>query len=236
MPLHDWSERIGWDGFHHIWIVELLRWVKPQLPADYRAHIGSSPILSVGSVGEKPDVSVRRWTPNDSVPATAPDPAPLAVDALEPDEEVATLTLDPHKALFVTRQGRLVAAVELVSPRNKDRASARATYVSRYLGYLMEGVHLLLVDVHPNPRDYSFADSLAAELHLRHSPLPAPFAVAYRVGEPAPDGGRFLAVWRRPLHADSALPFLPLPLTVHFSISVDLEETYSRAAADAYLP
>ena len=37
MPLHNWTDRSGWDGLHHLWITELLRWVKPRLPAGYRA-------------------------------------------------------------------------------------------------------------------------------------------------------------------------------------------------------
>lgn len=66
-------------------------------------------------------------------------------------------------------------------------------------------------------------------------PTPAPFAVSYRVDGPAPEGGRFLAVWRRPLTVGEPLPTLPLPLAGFDSVSVDLEGTYRRAAAMAYL-
>jgi hypothetical protein len=59
--------------------------------------------------------------------------------------------------------------------------------------------------------------------------------MSYRVGEPSPSGGRFLAIWRRPLAAGQPLPTMPLPLSVHLSVLVDLEVTYRRAAADAYL-
>lgn len=37
MPLHDWADRPGWEGVHHLWIAEILRWVKPRLPLGYRA-------------------------------------------------------------------------------------------------------------------------------------------------------------------------------------------------------
>jgi hypothetical protein len=57
----------------------------------------------------------------------------------------------------------------------------------------------------------------------------------YRVGEPAPLGGSYLAIWRRVLEVGRVLPTLPLPLTVDLSISVDLERTYNSAAADAYV-
>ena len=43
MPLHDWNEVRGWDGVHHLWISELLHWIKPRLPEGYRAYIESAP-------------------------------------------------------------------------------------------------------------------------------------------------------------------------------------------------
>jgi hypothetical protein len=60
-------------------------------------------------------------------------------------------------------------------------------------------------------------------------------AVSYRVGEPAATGGRLLAIWRRPLTVGATLPAIPLPLTVEQAVVLDLEQSYMRAAADAYL-
>ena len=128
-----------------------------------------------------------------------------------------------------------MSAVELVSPRNKDRPSAREAYLARYLGYLLESVHLLLVDVHRRPIGFSFADRIAAELSIARDSLPAPSAVSYRVGEPAATGGRYLAIWTRALSPGASLPTLPLPLGVGSSVTVDLEQTYSAAAMDAYV-
>lgn len=230
MPLHNWTDRMGWEGVHHSWLTELLRWIKSRLPAGYRAYIGSVPTIAVGGPTEKPDVSVRQW-PRELAP-----PADGAADsASEPDEEIAVATIDPSAAVYVEREGRLTAALELISPRNKDRPASRATYVARYVGYLLEGVNLLLVDVHRRPLAFSFADEIARELQITQPPLPAPFAAGYRVGEPAATGGRLLAVWRRPLTAGDSLPTLPLPITVETAVPVDLEQTYLRAAADAYL-
>jgi hypothetical protein len=237
MPLHDWTDRAGWEGMHHLWITELLRWVKPRLPAGYRAYIGSAPLLAVGAPAERPDVGIREWHAETTTSPEGPAPAPPGDAAqIEPDVEVAVAAIDPGAALFVERHGRLVAAVELISPRNKDRPVSRTTYLSRYLGYLLEAVHLLLIDVHPRPLAFSFADRIAGELHVPQPPCPVPLAVSYRVGEPAATGGRLLAIWRRPLTIAAALPAVPLPLTVEVAIPIDLEQTYSRAAADAYLP
>src|SRR5262249_36330359 len=235
MSLHDWTNDAGWDGMHLLWITHLFHWLKPRLPQDFRAYVGSVPTLSVAGLTDPPAVAVGHWLP-EPPPEIPGIPADSTNGMLgEPDVETATLTLDPQKALYVTYRGRLVAAVELISPRNKDRASARGHYLARYLGYLQEGVHLLLVDVHRRPLNFSFADALAEELHITQPPTPAPFAVTYRVGEPAPTGGRLLAIWRRPLQAGGPLPTMPLPLTVQAAIPVNLEETYMSAAADAYL-
>ena len=155
---------------------------------------------------------------------------------LEPEIEVAVATLDPSTALLVERQGRLVSAVELVSPRNKDRPTAREAYLARYLGYLLESVHLLLVDVHRRPVGFSFAGSDRGRAVDRTGVAPAPSAVSYRVGEPAASGGsvpRHLAQRPRPggqLAHDAAGPGCGLVTS-----SVNLERTYSAAAADAYV-
>jgi Protein of unknown function (DUF4058) len=237
MALHDWTNSAGWDGVHSLWIVELLRWIKPRLPEGYRAYIGSTPALTVGTGDERADVVVRQWLPEppaDTHPSL-PEAAGNAPEFPEPDVELATLTLVPQKALFITVHGRMIAAVELISPRNNDRPSSRANYVSRYLGYMLDGAHLLLVDVHRRPINFSFAEALAQELQIRQPPSPAPVAVSYRVGEPAATGGRYIAPWRRELVVGQPLPTMPLPLTLHVNIPVDLEFTYSRAAADAYL-
>ena len=96
-------------------------------------------------------------------------------------------------------------------------------------------MNLLIVDVHPKPAGFSFADALARELDLKEASLPCPMAIAYEVRGPAPTGGSFVGMWRRQLVVGEPLPLLPLPLSVSTQLRIDLESTYSRAAADAYL-
>jgi hypothetical protein len=239
MALHDWTEVAGWEGVQQIWIVELLYWIKPRLPAGYRAYLGTTPAFAIGvPPEERPDVVVRAWPQGSdpTEPEAAPAPPGAGDSSEEPDQEVAVATLEGETGLFIERQGRLVAAVELVSPRNKDRPSACAAYASGYVAYLLKGVNLLLIDVHRRPLQFSFADRIAEELRLVNQPsTPAPFAISYRVGEPAPNGGRFLAIWRRSLLVGAPLPPLRLPLSIHESVVVDLEQTYARATAAAYL-
>lgn len=237
MPLHDWGTTESWEGVHLLWIAELVRWLKPRLPAGYRTFIGTAPALAIGAPGGKPDIGVREWLPpkDGETPAAAAPEAAQTSEVPEPDIEVGVALDEPDRALFVERDGHMVAAVEFVSPRNKDRADSKTTYLNRYLSYLGRGAHLVLVDVHPYLLRFSFADEIAAAVRLKQPPTPSPFAVSYRVGEPTAEGGRFLAVWRRPLRVGDPLPAMPLPLTVREGVLLDLEATYMRAAADAYL-
>jgi hypothetical protein len=234
MPLHDWTDERGRDSVHPVWLTYLLEYVQDRLPEGYKAFLGGVPSLTVDSGHGKPDVSVRQW---DQEPAA--EPATSSTNVLEPDLEASVaFRFDPQRALHIDFHGQLVAALEIVSPRNKDRADAKETYCNRYLGYLRLGVHLMLVDLLPRPKGFSFSDAITRSLGLDLPALPPPFAAAYRVGEVVPVGddlGSLVGLWRRPLQVGQPLPTLPLPLSVHKAVPIDLEETYRRAAKRVYL-
>jgi hypothetical protein len=230
MPLHDWTDRPGWEGLLIFWMTEIARRLRVDLPPGYRAVIGSSPLAAVGAVPVKPDVAVTNGT------APHPPVSPAPSDSVpEPDVEVAVATLEEDTSVQIEQSGRLVAVVELVSPRNKDRPSARDQYAARYLGYLRGGVHLLLIDVHRRPVGFSFPQLIAANLGQELSATPAPSAVSYRVGAPAATGGRMLGVWQHGLTVGESLPRLPLALTADDVVMTDLDATYAHAAADSYI-
>jgi hypothetical protein len=231
MPLHDWSDDRGWDSVHLLWLNQLLDWIQPRLPPDFRAYLGSVPALTIDAPNGRPAMSVRNW-PADAGPPPPPGPEGAGE---EPDgEAVATFTLDPQRAIHVDLHGQLVAALELVSPRNKDRPAARARYLARYVGYLRQGVHLMLIDVLPRPAGFSFPDAIAADLGFAVAPCPPPCAVSYRVSGPVPEG-TLLAWWRRTLQVGQPLPTIPLALNTRLRIPINLDQTYQAAARRAYL-
>jgi hypothetical protein len=204
----------------------LLDWFQPRLPEGYRAYVGSMPALT-----GRPDVTVRQWTQE---PAFAS--ATGTISSVVPDQEnIATFELDPQRAIHIDLHGQLIAAIELVSPRNKDRPSSRDLYLGRYVGYLRLGVHLLLIDVLPRPIGFSFADAIAADLGLANDPpMAPPSAVSYRVGEPVPEG-TLVATWRRPMQVGQPLAMIQLALSIGVAIDIDLDHTYEQAAKRAYL-
>ena len=234
MPLHDWRDERGWDGVHLLWLAQLLDWVQPRLPDGFRAYVGAVPALTLQAGDGRPDVTVRGWQ---GPPPAAPAAGAAVLPA--PDREaVAAFTPDAQRALHIDWHGQLIAAIELVSPRNKDRLDAQARYARRYLGYLRQGVHLLLVDVFARPTGFSFADAMSNDLGLGEPPTPPPFAVSYRVGSPVPSGdtmGTPVAVWHRPLTVGRPLSELPLALDEDVAVPIDLEATYHQAAKRVYL-
>src|SRR5262245_19889841 len=177
MPLHDWTDERGWDSVHPVWLTYLLEFVQERLPEGYKAFLGGVPSLAVDAGHGKPDVSVRQWGTG-----PAAEPAAGGTGVLEPDlEATVPFQLAPHRALHVDFHGQLFAALEIVSPRNKDRADAMEAYANRCLVYLRLGVHLMLVDVLPRPKGFSFSNAVTGGLGLDLPPLPPPFAAAYRV-------------------------------------------------------
>src|SRR5947209_11400531 len=85
MPLHDWTNDAGWDGFHLLWITHLFHDIKPRLPEDFRAYLGSIPALNVAVVPERPDVAVRHWLPEPPPEITAAADAAGDTSREEPD-------------------------------------------------------------------------------------------------------------------------------------------------------
>ena len=214
MPLLDHfhpplSDTQFWESFHSLWIAAMVERLNGTiLPQGYLAqaqvHIGgwfevdvaTFETASSGANGAaEGGVAVQTWAP----PATT-----LVFPAAFPDElEVR---------VFSTRAGpTLVAAVELVSPGNKDRAEARRTLAAKCASYLAQGVGLIVVDI---------VTGRSANLHNELMTLigqAGPFlfradvsvyAAAYRPTRP-PEGDR-VELWPVPLVVGQPLPVLPL--------------------------
>lgn len=114
----------------------------------------------------------------------------------------------------------LVAAIELVSPANKDRPVSRKAFAAKCAGYLRSGCGLVTVDVVTTRRADLHAE-LLGELGVEAgSPASGLAAVAYR-----PLAGR-LEFWPALLTVGQPLPELPLWLTGERAVPLDLEASY----------
>jgi hypothetical protein len=125
---------------------------------------------------------------------------------------------------------RLVAAIELVSPANKDREAHRRAFATKCAGYLGQGVAVIVVDVVTSRSGNLHADILqllgrAADTGLTEGA--ELYAVAYRpvVREQA----SIIEIWPAALAVGSDLPTLPLALNAELCLPIDLEATYTTA-------
>lgn len=123
---------------------------------------------------------------------------------------------------------RLVAALELVSPSNKDRRA----FATKCAGYLAQGVAVIVVDVVTNRSANLHAAILELLGHTSDTGLPDGtelYAVAYR--PIVRDGAEVVEVWPEPLAVGRELPTLPLALNAGLCVPIDLEATYTAPRA-----
>ena len=92
---------------------------------------------------------------------------------------------------------KLVAAIELISPGNKDRLGERRAFATKCVSYLYEGISVIIVDIVTNRRanlHNEILQLMEADAGLRLPPESSLYAVAYR---PLRRGeGDQIDVWR----------------------------------------
>src|SRR5205085_5235951 len=124
----------------------------------------------------------------------------------------------------------LVAAVELVSPGNKDRPESRRAFATKCAALLGQGICVSIVDLVTTRRFNLYADVLnlvgVTDPALGQSP-PAIYALTCR-GRKVSGSPRFES-WAYPLVVGQPLPTLPLWLTEDKAVSLDLETSYEDA-------
>ena len=129
---------------------------------------------------------------------------------------------------------RLAAAVELLSPRNKDRPAARQAFAVKCVGYLQQGSSVVVVDTVTTRRadsDSNILSLLGVDISAATRPLSGLSAVSYRaVGHD--EESQQLQVWPAPLALGQPLPTLPLWIASDFAVPLDLDASYQLTCAD----
>jgi hypothetical protein len=127
-------------------------------------------------------------------------------------------------------RGRLlVAAVEIVSPANKDRAENRRALVTKCAALLQQDVCVSIVDL-VTTRDFNLYCELLALMDMSDPAFvrnpPRIYAATCR-GRRI-DGHSRLEAWAYPLAVGQPLPTLPLWLSDEFAVSLELEPSYEE--------
>lgn len=229
MPLLDHfhpplSRQRRWDSFHGAWAEAIARLLNEGLlPEHYYAE-------SRFKVGSQVEIDVGTYAENETLNGHA-DEGGVALWA--PPKPVATATLDfadldvIEVQILNDEEGpHVVAAIELVSPSNKDRPSHRRAFVVKCAAYIQESINVMVVDVVTERQGNMHADLL----ELLRVPPVAPsdaadlYATAYR--SVAAQDKRQLEIWAETLSIGTALPTLPLWIAPDLSIAIDLELAY----------
>jgi hypothetical protein len=203
----------------------------PLLPEGYtaepRVHLGDYYEIDVctfaGRVSAPSGDMVTSTEAGGPATATCAPPQPtFAVDADLFDEyEYEVLIFDQ------ARGRQLVAAVEIVSPANKDRPESRRALVSKSAALLKKGVCVALVDLVTIRRFNLYVELLELVGHADPAFTPSPPATYAATCRKRRNGSKpRFETWAYPLSVGQKLPTLPLWLTEDLMVALDLEASY----------
>ena len=215
MPLRDHfrppvESKHSWDELHGGWPMMIVQQLFPILPKGYVAapgvHLGAAFEIDVSAYeGDEP-----------------PKPTLTLETELPDQDEYEVRVYDVHHGR------RLVAAIEIVSPSNKDRPESRRAFVAKAATLLQQDVCVSVVDLVTIRQFNLYGDLLAlvggSDPMLDPEP-PALYAVTVRGHKQV---GRRLIVdtWFHPMRIGQPLPTLPIWLDVDVGVSLDLEASY----------
>ncbi len=240
MPLRDHfrppvSKRSSWEGFHAMWPGAIVQQLRSKLPEGYlaepRVRLGAEFEVDIGAVEFEPDGinPASRFGGGNLATLADPVAAPdLAIDTDLPQQyEYEVRVYD------VTRERTLVAAIEFVSPVNKDRPENRNNFVGKCAALLREGIAVTIVDL-VTIRHFNLVRELVQFLGLpqwteRISDEPI-YAASLRWIRNRKQAN--LQLWTKPVTVGLALPTLPLWLNETLPIMVDFEASYESACYD----
>jgi Protein of unknown function (DUF4058) len=240
MPLRDHfrpplDDSRSWDELHGAWPTVMVMNLNRQLPRRYvaapRVHLGPDGEIDVSAY--EPDVPDSATVPTGranggvATAAWAP-PRPtldVAVD-LPVQDEYEVRVYDTH------RHRRLVAAVEIVSPANKDRPEHRRAFVAKCAALLQENVSVALVDLVTTRQFNLYVDLLEMIGQADPSFTPEPPAIYATECRWTRDGDtRRFRAWTHTLAVGQRLPTLPLWLADNLAVPLELETTYEETCS-----
>jgi hypothetical protein len=222
MPLRDHfrpplSSRHSWEGFHALWPATLLQRLVPVLPPGFVVE----PRVHDPETSESDD-SVH--VVDDSPPVAGPPT--LTVETDLPGQDGYEVRV------YDTEYGRrLVAAVEFVSPANKDRSESRQAFVAKCAALLQKNVCVSVVDI-VTVRQFNLYADLLALIGKDDPTLGAEPPYLYVVtinGRKRHRKRAVLEVWFYPVTLGEPLPTLPLWLGADLAVPLDLEGSYEDA-------
>lgn len=226
MPLQDHFhppliKSLPWTVFHGRWATEIADELNRSLPPRYRAWAHAQ--LSGGVV--EIDVAALKeagWE------------EPNGPDRWEPPAATGTAVIDftgldifEVKVIYQGDDLELIAALELVSPANKDRPAHRRAFAMKCANYLEQGTSVIVVDI-VTGRTSSLHDELMTILELNDTPLTDSnlSAIAYRSRRE--NAHTNIDWWAQPLAVGQVMPKVPMWIGIDVKVPIDLEASYMK--------
>ena len=153
MPLRDHfrpplDNITSWQGLHGGWPMVIVQQLRQKLPPGYvaapRVNSGSPLEIDVSTYKRDESRSMNEMSDSNEGVATvwAPPVASLTIETDVPDFD------EFEVRIYDAQRGRLlVAAIEIVSPANKDRPESRNAFVGKCATLLQKGVAVSIVDL-----------------------------------------------------------------------------------------
>jgi hypothetical protein len=219
-----------WEGFHHAWATLIAQQLNQEtLPQGYFAEpeISLGPALEIDVATMELKVDGGESSAGRGGAAVWSPPRPR----FAPRVDFAHLDTYEVRVFQDLGGAELRAAVELVSPANKDREGSRRTFAAKCAGYLRHGIHVVIIDV-VTVRSANLHRELAEVLEIKGRPAiwesaTGLYAVAYRAV--AVQNRPRVEIWPEKLGVGRDLPTMPLWLAPDSCVPLGLEDSYTLA-------
>jgi hypothetical protein len=234
MPLLDHfhpplGDRRHWQGFHSRWATAISDALNEQgLPenlfAEPTVDINGRVEVDVATLEEADSAAANGTAATAILPqTTTPPTAPAWV--------IPAVFPDSFEVRVINTEGgpQLVAAIELVSPSNKDRPLSRRIFAAKCASYLAQGIHVIMMDV-VTSRMANLHNALMDLMEISEYRLPTEarlYATAYRAVRR--ESREEIDVWPTTFAVGDCLPSLPLYVSADLAVSVDFESAYQKA-------
>src|SRR5262249_52325567 len=219
-----------WESFHSNWATKLADALNEILPPEFRAeehtHLATLEI----------DVATyERSSGHSQTLPNSPGTAAVAAPAWSPPAPARTIpAIFPStfevRVIEMSAGLTLAAAIELVSPGNKDRPDTRRAFAAKCASYLHRGISLIIMDIVTNRHGNLHNETMRlmeapgdVDLPNDHSLYAVAYRPVLRVGKPEID------LWPATFAVGASLPTLPLRLTGDLFVPVEFEATYQEA-------
>jgi hypothetical protein len=239
MPLRDHfrpplSNTSSWEELHGGWPMVIVQQLRKLLPPGYvagpKVHSGSEVEIDVATFEKDRDSAGSETNGGVATAVWLAAPAVRVETELPDDDEYEVRVYD------ASRGRRLVAAIEIVSPANKDRPEKRNAFVGKCAALMRKGVAVSIIDL-VTTRQFNLYAELMAFLGYPDPTMkvdsPHLYAATCRwlVREPP----AVLESWSHALSVAKPLPQLPLWLAEALVIPLDLEQSYEQACRDLWI-